>query len=250
MARLRLRARLTENESRRLAERRGGRGRPRVRVRVNRWAVVGTAALLAVAAAIFAVPAVVAGSAGAASSAAPQVSWAASGQPSQAGLAGADLGGADLGQAAQVVVVYVTGAVAAPGVFELPAGARVVDALDQAGGALPEADLAVVNLAAVVQDGERIYVPQPGETPPAVLGGGSGAAGGSGGSGAAGGGLLNVNTATAEELTALPGIGPVLAGRIVDFRQANGPFAALGDLGEVSGIGPKLLAGLAEQIAF
>jgi competence protein ComEA len=148
-------------------------------------------------------------------------------------------------------VVHVAGAVAAPGVYTLPAGARVIDAVDQAGGASPEADLGALNLAAPVRDGERIYVPLPGETPPAVLGSdvsGPSAGGSSGETGASG--LVPVNTATAEELTALPGIGPVLAQRIVDFREAHGPFDALGDLGEVSGIGPKILASLADAVSF
>jgi competence protein ComEA len=157
------------------------------------------------------------------------------------------------GEADPGVVVYVTGAVVAPGVIHLPTGARLVDAIEEAGGALPEADLTVLNLAARLTDGERIYVPLPGETPPPVTGPGSGPGGGggiSGGSSTAGSGLLNVNTATADQLTALPGIGPVLAQRIVDFRSAHGSFDVLADLGEVSGIGPKVLAGLADMVAF
>jgi len=145
------------------------------------------------------------------------------------------------------VMAYVTGAVSQPGVVELPAGARVQDALAKAGGPLPTADLTVLNLAAVVDDGERIYVPLPGETPPPVIGGDSGS---QGGAGPGGSGLVNVNLASQDELTALPGIGPVLAGRIVDFRQANGPFGGLGDLAQVSGIGPKLTASLDGLVAF
>jgi competence protein ComEA len=148
-----------------------------------------------------------------------------------------------------VIVVYVTGAVVQAGVFELDAGARLVDAIELAGGALPEADLTVLNLAATLTDGERIYVPLPGETPPAVIGPSTSPSGGQGGSGGSGG-QINVNTASAAELTALPGIGPVLADRIVAFRQTNGPFGQLDDLGEVSGIGPKLLANLAELVSF
>jgi competence protein ComEA len=147
-------------------------------------------------------------------------------------------------------VVHVAGAVAAPGVYRLAVGARVVDAIEQAGGALPEADLAALNLAAPLADGQRVYVPLPGETPPPVLGPDGGSGGGSGGSGGAGDGRVNVNTADAGALTALPGIGEVLAQRIVDFREAHGPFGALADLGEVSGIGPKILAGLADAVAF
>ncbi|MCL2802845.1 MAG: ComEA family DNA-binding protein [Micrococcales bacterium] len=145
------------------------------------------------------------------------------------------------------VMAYVTGAVNQPGVVELPAGARVQDALAKAGGPLAAADLTVLNLAAVVADGERIYVPLPGETPPPVIGGDSGSSVGNGQSGS---GLVNVNLASQEELTALPGIGPVLAGRIVDFRETNGPFGGLGDLAQVSGIGPKLTASLDGLVAF
>jgi len=149
------------------------------------------------------------------------------------------------------VLVYVVGAVVTPGVVELPAGARVLDALGQAGGALPGADLTVLNLAAVVVDGERIYVPLPGETPPAVVSGGGGLDQGSGaGAGASGSDLVNVNTASAEQLTTLPGIGPVLAGRMVDFRDSHGPFVDLADLSQVSGIGPKLTASLEGLVAF
>jgi len=150
-----------------------------------------------------------------------------------------------------MVLVYVVGAVVAPGVVELPNGARVLDALTKAGGALPEADLMVLNLAAVVVDGERIYVPLPGETPPALVGGGA-SPGRSGSVGVDVGSqdLVNVNTASADQLTALPGIGPVLAGRMVDFREAHGPYADLADLSQVSGIGPKLTASLEGLVTF
>jgi competence protein ComEA len=143
------------------------------------------------------------------------------------------------------LVVHVAGAVMAAGVYELSAGARVVDAIEAAGGAVEGADLSAINLAAVLADGERVYVPLPGETPPAVV-----SPGGLGVSGIGADGRVNVNTADAAELETLPGVGAVLAGRIIDFRTANGPFQQLGDLGEVSGIGPKILAGLAEAVTF
>jgi competence protein ComEA len=244
LARLRLRGRLTENEACRVRAGGGAHGRPRLRARVSRWAVAGIGAALLAVGAAFAVPALVAGTAGASGVSPAPVSWAegAAEQDPAAPPAGEGLDGAG----PEAVVVYVTGAVAAPGVFELGAGSRVVDAIGQAGGALPDADLTVLNLAAVLADGERVYVPLPGETPPPVLG----ADGGPAAAAASGAGAVNVNTASAEQLTALPGIGPVLAERIVAFRAANGPFAALGDLGEVSGIGPKVLAGLADMVAF
>jgi competence protein ComEA len=131
--------------------------------------------------------------------------------------------------------------------------------LEMAGGALAGADLSVLNLAARVGDAERIYVPMPGETPPPVIGSDGSTGGGvdgdtgggtNGGSGAASGRKINVNRASAEVLTALPGIGPVLAQRIVDFREANGPFSGLNDLLEVTGIGSKILAGFADEVEF
>ncbi|MCL1897910.1 MAG: ComEA family DNA-binding protein [Micrococcales bacterium] len=144
---------------------------------------------------------------------------------------------------AAVVMVYVVGAVHQPGVVQLPVGSRVIDALEKAGGAMNGADLAVLNLAAVVVDGERIFVPLPGQTPPVAIGFEGGSTGNQPG-------LVNVNQASAEQLTDLPGIGPVLAGRIVDYREAHGPFGDIADLSLVSGIGPKLTASLEDLVAF
>jgi competence protein ComEA len=114
----------------------------------------------------------------------------------------------------------------------------VDDAITAAGGALPEADLDAVNLAAPVIDGSRIYVPRVGEVVPAVVAGGGGAGSGPGGSAA---GPVDLNTATAEQLDALPGIGPATARAIVTHRQANGPFRSVEDLLDVKGIGPAKL---------
>jgi competence protein ComEA len=240
MDRLRLRARLTAGEARRLAEDGGAaHARPRLRGSVTRWAVIGVAMVAAGVAGWFIAGAWNAGHASGPAPASPII-WEET---------------APLLEEPQLVVVYITGAVAEPGVFELAEGSRVVDGIERAGGALDGADLTVLNLAAVVVDGERIYVPLVGETPPAVVSGGSGSSGGGGGSGSggavgSGGGGINVNTAGVEELTQLPGIGPVLAQRIVDFREANGNFGELADLGEVTGIGPKVLAGLADAVTF
>lgn len=121
------------------------------------------------------------------------------------------------------IVIDVEGAVARPGVLELPGGGRVRDAIDASGGFLDDADRSALNLARILVDGEQIYVPQVGEGTS---------------------GPVNVNRAGASELEALPGIGPVLAERIVADRDANGPFAGLGDLERVSGIGPALIARL------
>lgn len=123
--------------------------------------------------------------------------------------------------APSTIVVAVAGKVQRPGLVRLPAGSRVADALEAAGGALAGTDLSGLNLARKVVDGELIVVGQP--APPA----GSGAAGGP----------VNLNTATLAELQTLPGVGPVLAQRIVDYRDQHGPFATVADLRKVSGIG-------------
>ncbi|MGP5414115.1 helix-hairpin-helix domain-containing protein [Brachybacterium paraconglomeratum] len=150
------------------------------------------------------------------------------------------------------LVVHVSGAVASPGVVRLPPGARVDDALRAAGGATGEAELAAVNLARPVVDGEQIHVPVPGEEPPAVAapapaadappaGGATGAGDDAAGGGGEGGGLIDLNTASVAELDELPGVGPAIAQRIVDHREQNGPFESVDQLEEVSGIGPATL---------
>lgn len=127
-----------------------------------------------------------------------------------------------------LVVVHVVGAVGAPGVVRLPSGARVVDALAAAGGATGDADLARLNLARVLVDGEQVVVPRPGDPSPA-----RGATPAAGGTGVG----VDLNTASPAELDQLPGVGPVLAQRIIDRR----PFASVDELDEVSGVGPTLL---------
>jgi competence protein ComEA len=131
------------------------------------------------------------------------------------------------GPTGQVVVVDVVGRVRRPGLVRLPAGSRVDDAVRAAGGAVPGTDLSGVNLARVLVDGEQIAV---GITPRAPPPGASG-------SSAAGAGLINLNTATAEQLDSLPGIGPVLAQRILDWRTEHGRFVSADQLRQVSGIG-------------
>jgi competence protein ComEA len=150
------------------------------------------------------------------------------------------------------VVVDVVGAVRAPGVVKLSAGARVVDAIAAVGGANPNADLARLNLAAVVADGMRIAVPEFGAPAPAVDPAavtGSGAANGGGVDDATAPGPVNLNTATATELDALPGIGPATAAAIVDDRAAHGPFNTVDDLARVRGIGDAKLAQLRDLVA-
>lgn len=160
---------------------------------------------------------------------------------------------------ASTVTVHVVGQVVRPGVVRLPMGSRVTDAVTRAGGARPGADLSAINLARVLVDGEQVRVPRPGETPISVPGavpgvGGSPAQGTAGG-GAAGGGAaaatapVNLNTAGLADLDRLPGVGPVLAQRILDWRTEHQRFASVDELGEVSGIGDKLLAQLRPKVA-
>lgn len=145
------------------------------------------------------------------------------------------------------LVVHVVGAVRAPGVVRVRDGTRVIDALNAAGGAAPRADLGALNLAARVTDGARIVVPAVGEAPPPQLPGdaatGSGVAPGGGVPGP-----IDVNRATAEELDALPGVGPATATAIVREREANGPFRSPDDLERVRGIGPAKLATLRDLV--
>ena len=137
------------------------------------------------------------------------------------------------------IVVSVEGAVATPGVYRLPANARYQDAIDAAGGPGEEADLAMVNLARRIRDEDRIVIPVRGiggMTSPAVVPGDATVI-----EPPAAGRAIDINTASAAELEALPGIGPVLAQRIVDTRTKNGPFASVDDLALVSGVSRKLV---------
>jgi competence protein ComEA len=144
-----------------------------------------------------------------------------------------------------VIVVHVTGAVRAPGVYELSAGQRVADAIDAAGGALADADPNTLNLAAPVADGDRVAVPTAEETAAGAV---AAPAGHSPAAPAAGAGPVELNTATIAELETLPQIGPATAAAIVEFRQVNGPFATVDDLEAVPGIGPAKLAAIRELV--
>jgi competence protein ComEA len=141
------------------------------------------------------------------------------------------------------LLVHVVGAVREPGLYRLREGSRVADAVERAGGATPKADLALVNLAAPIADGTQILVPAR-SLPPA----GGGGEGGGGGGGGAEGGPVHLNTATVEELDTLPGVGPVTAQKIVDFRKENGAFASVDELDAVPGIGPARLEELRKLV--
>lgn len=139
--------------------------------------------------------------------------------------------------APKTIVVSVAGAVKEPGIVELPEGSRVADAIEAAGGLADGAELGFLNLARVVADGDLVAVPEAGSSQAPSTGGGQ-----------SGGGLVNINVAGAEELDALNGIGPVLAERIIAYREANGSFQSVDELSEVSGIGSALLEQLREQV--
>ena len=137
------------------------------------------------------------------------------------------------------VVVDVVGKVRHPGVYRLALGSRVDDVLRAAGGPLPGVDLNSLNLARKVADGEQIAVGVPAASLMPAGPGGLGGSSGPGGPAASGSGPIDLNTATPEQLDALPGVGPVLAQRIVDWRTAHGRFDSVDQLRQVSGIGPS-----------
>ena len=139
-----------------------------------------------------------------------------------------------------VLVVHVVGEVQRPGLYRLRDGARIADAVRRAGGARHDADLAALNLAAPLVDGVQVFVPSRAATEP-------GAPSSSGGD-AAGAAVVSLSSATVEELDELPGVGPITAQKIVDYRAEHGPFASVDDLDAVPGIGPTRIEQLRDLV--
>jgi competence protein ComEA len=133
--------------------------------------------------------------------------------------------------------VHVVGAVRLPGLYRLARGKRVADAVARAGGATAKADLALINLAALVSDGQQVVVPA--RAPP----------GGAPATGEASGGPVHLNSATVDQLDALPGVGPVTAQKIVDYREKHGAFTSVRELDAIPGIGPARLEQLTDLVA-
>ncbi len=178
-----------------------------------------------------------------------------------AGSGGAASGGAPSGGAAALgtalptqIVVDVVGKVYRPGIVRLAPGSRVDDAVRAVGGALPHTNLTTLNLARVCTDGEQIVVGLPGSAGAGSvavgpIGAGTASAGGAAVPGSPGAGArINLNTATAEQLNTLPGVGPVMAQRILDWRTAHGSFASVDQLKQVSGIGDAKYADMSPLV--
>jgi competence protein ComEA len=158
------------------------------------------------------------------------------------------------------ITVYVSGEVVKPGVYMLLATARIIDALQAAGGATAAADLVVVNLAAPLVDAAQVFIPRIGSTPrvtlprphaginlPTTTGVMSGGVSGSSGATTTQG-IVDLNSATLSDLDSLPGVGPSTAKAIIDYRVAHGPFASVDDLLNVRGIGPSKLAAMRARL--
>jgi competence protein ComEA len=161
---------------------------------------------------------------------------------SGAAVAVPPVAGAPVKHRKTVLVVHVVGAVRRPGLYRLPGGSRVNDAVERAGGATRKANLEGINLAAPLADGLQVVVSSkiPGSQPTAAA---------SGSTGGASQGPLDLNSATLEQLEALPGVGPVTAQKILDYRQQHGAFTSVSQLDAVPGIGPAHMAQLKGLVA-
>ena len=180
---------------------------------------------------------------GAADGAGPGGSAVGEARPGGREAAGAPPAASSGAAAGSTVVVHVAGAVASPGVVELPAGSRLHEAIKAAGGSTGTADLDRLNLAAILDDGQRVLVPERGSADAASPDAGADGLGSPGGAGPPAP-KVNLNTAGVEELATLPRVGPVLAQRIVDWRKQHGKFRTVQELDAVEGVGPKLLEAL------
>ena len=149
---------------------------------------------------------------------------------------------AAVAERAAEIKVQVSGEVMFPGVYGLNPGDRVIDAIAAAGGIGPDADLSGLNLSKRVQDEARYHVPAFGELTPAITEPATARAANKGS------GLIDLNTAQSSELETLPGIGPAMAGRIIAYREDNGPFSAVDDVNNVPGIGPKTLDSIRQLV--
>lgn len=148
----------------------------------------------------------------------------------------------DSDQGTRKVIVHVAGLVNKPGLYELEEGSRIADAIGKAGGVKPEAYLDGINLAAKLEDGNQIVIPSAYDKSQSVQGGES-----SGNNGELYS-RININTATADELDGLPGIGPSYADRIIKYRKENGPFSSVEQLEEIKGIGPSVLEEIRDMV--
>ena len=131
-----------------------------------------------------------------------------------------------------VLIVHVAGAVKSPGVYTLPVGSRIQDAIDAAGGPLPEADIHRLNLADILADGKKVHVPAKDNNKSEEDG------------------LVNINTADANELATLPNIGPARAQKIIEYRELHGPFSSIEEITKVNTIGPKIFESIKDLITF
>ncbi len=172
-------------------------------------------------------------------------------QGSGAALTGWPTAASSASASSEPIVVDVVGKVTAPGVVELPPGARVRDAIAAAGGALPGTDLTALDLASKLADGQQLFVGMPPPSGAAAQAAGGvvgGEPAGGGDSGGASSAIVNLNTATLAQLETLPGVGPVLAQHILDWRSQHGRFAAVSQLQQVSGIGASKYSALSGRV--